>query len=159
MRLIVLTLFVALTGQALTSCVGHLAASGPASPAALMQADRDFARVTAERGLDGWMSFYADDAVRIPQNLSGPPVQGLEAVRKFDARLFADPAVSLAWEPTDAGLYRGGALGFTRGRSEVRRRDAAGATTVVGRGRYLTIWRREPSGQWKVILDTGVSAP
>jgi ketosteroid isomerase-like protein len=158
MRLIMLAL-VALSWASVAGCAGHLPITGGASPDALMQADRDFARATAERGLDGWMSFYADDAVRIPQSLNGPPVQGLEAVRKFDARLFADPAVSLVWEPTDAGLYRGGALGFTRGRSETRRRDPGGATTVVGRGRYLTIWRREPSGQWKVILDTGVPAP
>ena len=123
---------------------------------ALMKADRDFAAAVAARGLEGWMEYFTDDAVRI--RWRDPSVRGAPEIRKFDAPLFADPAVTLHWEPVEAGLYRGGQLGWTRGRSEVRER-ARGATTVVQRGSYLTVWRLEPSGEWRVILDTGTSDP
>ena len=124
--------------------------------AALMLADREFASAVAARGLDGWMEWFTEDAVRIQWR--EPSVRGLEAIRKFDAQLFSDPSTTLHWEPVEAGLYRGGQLGWTRGRSEMRQR-AGGATTVVYRGSYLTIWRLEPSGRWKVILDTGTGDP
>ena len=123
--------------------------------AALLRADREFARAAHESGLEGWMSFFADDAVRI--QWGDAAVRGLEAIRKFDARIFSNPEVSLQWEPLEAGLYRDGKLGFTRGRAEVRRRNPGAEAAVVWRGSYLTIWRMEPSGEWKVILDTGTA--
>ncbi len=52
-----------------TSCVGVVVntagSARDATEAALMQADRDFAVATHARGIDGWMSFYASDAIRI----------------------------------------------------------------------------------------------
>ena len=133
-----------------------VAGQGPQGEEALMRADREFASAVAARGLDAWMEWFTDDAVRIQWR--DPSVRGLDAIRKFDAQLFSDPATTLHWEPVEAGLYRGGQLGWTRGRSEMRQR-AGGATSVVYRGSYLTIWRLEPSGQWRVILDTGTGDP
>ena len=141
---------------ALLLAAGPLAAQAAPGEEALMRADREFAGAVAARGLEGWMEHFTDDAVRI--RWRDPSVRGLEEIRKFDAQLFADPAVTLHWEPVEAGLYRGGQLGWTRGRSEVRERSG-GATNVVQRGSYLTIWRLEPSGQWRVIMDTGTSDP
>ena len=132
------------------------AAQGREGEEALMRADREFARAVAARGLEGWMEYFTPDAVRI--RWRDPSVRGTEEIRKFDAQLFADPAVTLHWEPVEAGLYQGGQLGWTRGRSEVRERKGD-AVNVVQRGSYLTIWRLEPSGQWRVILDTGTSDP
>ena len=135
-----------------------LPAAAPAQQGeeALMRADREFASAVAARGLDGWMEWFTEDAVRIQWR--DPSVRGLEAIRKFDAQLFSDPSTTLHWEPVEAGLYRGGQLGWTRGRSELRQR-AGGTTHVLFRGSYLTIWRLEPSGEWKVILDTGTADP
>ncbi len=55
-----------------TSAMGCTPAvsNNPGSPSvatesSLMQADRDFAVATHARGIDGWMSFYAPDAIRI----------------------------------------------------------------------------------------------
>ena len=61
----------------------NLPNSTVATPAALMQADRDFATATHARGIDGWMSFFARDAIRIPYG-RGSMVKGYNAVRRFD---------------------------------------------------------------------------
>lgn len=60
---------------ALISVGAHVAAQSPAgkdnNPSAaekLLQLEADFARATAERGGEGFASFFADDAVTLPHN-------------------------------------------------------------------------------------------
>ena len=123
----------------------------------LMEADRKFAAAATAKGLDGWMAWMADDAVRLPK-LGGKAVAGKDAVRKNDAALFADPKRQLLWEPAEAGAFEGGNLGFTTGTYRVVRKTDAGEE-VVGRGTYLTWWRKSAGGSWRVILDTGTPDP
>lgn len=145
-----------------------LVAEGACSPGApagddaaiaeqLMQADRDFARDTAKRGIEGWVGALSADAARV--DLHGPIARGPEGARRQDAPLFADPDVRLTWEPTDAGVFEDRRHGFTRGRYRVLRSGTAGGEPqVTAAGDYLTVWRREGDG-WKVILDTGAPDP
>lgn len=123
--------------------------------AELLAADRAFATAAAEKGLDGWMSFYADDAVRV--ELGGKAHVGKAAVREFDKDLFADPKKVLVWEPTDGGGFADGKTGFTTGKAQVvaagEKPDAAKWTHA-----YVTWWRKDSDGNWKVILDTGSAA-
>lgn len=153
----------------LTIVVGSLACGKPEQPGygkagatvietQLMEADREFARATAERGLDGWVGTMAPDVARI--DLQGGVARGPEAVRIHDAPLFTDAATRLTWDPTDAGVFVDGRHGFTRGKYKVVRGggDAGGEPLTVGSGEYVTIWRRD-DGVWKVILDTGAPDP
>ncbi len=153
----------------LTIVVGSLACGMPEQPGygragaaavetQLMEADRAFARATAERGLDGWIGAMAPDVARI--DLQGAIARGPEAVRVHDAPLFTDPATRLTWDPTDAGVFVDGRHGFTRGKYKVTWAggDAGGDPRTVGSGEYVTIWRRN-DGVWKVILDTGAPDP
>jgi ketosteroid isomerase-like protein len=41
----------------------------------------------------------------------------------------------------------------TVGRYAVVRRSARSDT--LEHGRYLTLWRKQPDGKWKILLDTG----
>ena len=124
----------------------------------LMDADRAFAKETAARGLNGWMSVMADDAVRISP-LGGKVVSGTTAVRELDAAIFADPKKQLVWEPTDGGAFADGKHGFTTGTSKFIEKTTDGKETVLSTGSYVTWWRKDDKGVWKVILDTGVSEP
>ncbi len=116
--------------------------------AELRAADRAFYASATARGLDGWMSAMARDAVRV--EFFGPLAQGPDAIRAADAPLFAAPGGHLQWDPADAVVYAGGALGFTRGEWSF----LLGGKTLA-RGEYLTLWRRAAPGNWEVILDTG----
>ena len=124
---------------------------------AMMQADRDFAAATAARGIDGWMAFWTEDAAKVSFNRG--PLVGLDAIRANDTKQFSDSAFRLAWQPTEAVSYRGAALGYTKGRWEASRKGSDGRWTVGGRGNYLTVWRKEADGTWKVILDVGTQDP
>jgi hypothetical protein len=61
----VLSLSIWLSGCSVAVNAGGSRTDGTATEASLMQADRDFATATHARGIDGWMSFYAPDAIRI----------------------------------------------------------------------------------------------
>jgi ketosteroid isomerase-like protein len=127
-----------------------------ATEASLMQADRDFAVATHARGIDGWMSFFANDAIRI--RYRGNMVRGHEAVRQFDLPNISDTTSTLNWEPTEAYVYSGGNIGATTGRYWVTSRRTADAGKELGHGRYVTMWRRD-GGRWLAIMDTGYPEP
>ncbi len=151
--------FITCTGILIVFASGYL--TGSQQPAAdiiesLKEADRQFAADTARRGLDGWISAYASDAVRL--ELGGEIVQGTEAIRKADAKLFADPQTQLRWQPTHAAVFADNQQGVTTGNYQVVRTAAdSDQSAVIARGHYVSIWRRTPAG-WKVMLDTGCPA-
>jgi ketosteroid isomerase-like protein len=68
-------------------------------------------------------------------------------------RLFdPPPPIGLRWKPELASAARGGDLGFTIGvagpRDGTPLAEGAAAT-----GHYFTIWRREPDGSWRYVID------
>jgi len=132
--------------------VANTGGAAGATEASLMQADRDFAVATHARGIDGWMSFYASDAIRIRYRAN--MVKGYDEIRKFDLPNISDTTTTLNWEPTDAYVYRGGTIGSTTGRYWIVSRRTADSGKQLGTGRYVTMWRREQD-RWLVIMDTG----
>ena len=120
----------------------------------LMEADRAFARAVAARGTDAWVDAFAEDGAMLQP---GGEVRGHDAIRQAMAGAFSTPGFSLTWEPTRAEISRGGDLGYTIGRYV---NTSPGPDGPVSReGAYTTIWRRDPSGAWKVALDLGVPDP
>ena len=123
-------------------------------PAVLMQADRDFAQAVAAHGIEGWMSFMAEQAVLLRTH----PIIGRDAIRKSMEPGFASPGFKLTWAPASGQLFKGGALGYTTGRYEAQRKNAKGEV-VTSRGTYLTVWQKQPDGSWKVTWDGGSQDP
>ncbi len=115
----------------------------------LIESERAFARTAAELGTrDAFIAFLAEDAVLFrPRAVDG------------QAWLREQPAAPglLSWEPVAADASAAGDLGFTFGPWTFR--PEAGAA-VVARGHYFSVWRRQPDGAWKVVIDHGtVGAP
>ena len=129
-----------------------LAASASAAKEdVLLRADEDFARAAAARGAEGFVSFFARDAVILPAKI--PVVEGIEAIAEVYRKTWAQPGFSLQWKPLKAHMAKSGELGYTYGTYE-RRRTVDGQT-VVETGKYTTIWKRQKDGTWKVVLDLG----
>lgn len=126
-------------------------APAPDYAAQLRQADLDFAASTAERGHDGWADYFMPDGLMFPR--SGM-VEGREEIRAAMADAF-QPGTRLDWEPERAFAAESGDIGYTIGRwaSVVVRAD--GTDSVTARGNYVSIWRREANGDWRVAADIG----
>ena len=120
----------------------------------LMQAERAFAKATAERGVDGWMEFMAPNAVE----LRAEPLVGLDQIRAGMTKQFKLPGFKITWEPTKAEFLGEGDVGFAVGRYEVRFTGDDGKP-IVERGSYLTTWQKQGDGSWKVVSDIGSPDP
>ncbi len=61
--------------------------------------------------------------------------------------------VLLTWEPETADISSGGDFGFTTGPWEAR--DYSGRRSPPLFGYYMSVWKKQDDGSWKVLLDLG----
>lgn len=106
--------------------------------------------------MEGWVGWFAEDGFQVPNG--GPLVVGPEAIRANMKGLFADTTVRLTWAPDTALVAAAGDMGYTIGHWRLLRR-AAPADSAPARGRYLTVWKRQTDGGWKVAADIGNQEP
>ena len=126
-----------------------------AATAALLQVDRDFAKSGVAKDLEGFMSFVTED-VRFYS--AGIMRTGKLAFREGWSKGFADPNWSVTWAPLYAETAHSADLGYTTGTFEIHDKSSDG-TPLVRKGSYVTIWRKQSDGTWKVALDIGSFVP
>ena len=115
---------------------------------ALMDTDRAW---FASQGDEGkFASFVAENAVWLPAGI--PLVSGKERYLAVSSELFAAPGTRLTWQPSSAEVSESADLGYTIGSYELTVNDANG-DPVTSLGKYLTVWRKETDGQWRVVAD------
>lgn len=112
----------------------------------LIEADRAFATMCETDGsFSAFMTFLADDAVVFrPQATNG----------KLWYYERGQATSRLSWWPSFADISAAGDLGFTTGLWEYRQHPTDNETFY---GQYITVWRKQPDGQLRVILDIGIS--
>ena len=83
--------------------------------------------------------------------VTGSPIAiGKAALAKAIASDFANS--DLVWHANKAGVARSGEPGYTSGTYEMKSKNAAGKM-VLDKGKYLTVWKKEADGSWKVLFD------
>lgn len=116
-----------------------------ADPGAIVAAERAFADSVRVLGMrDGFLAWLSPTGVLFRPG----PVNGVTNLR---ARAAFDGALS--WRPVHAGISADGELGWSTGPWSWR--GASG--DEQDRGEYLSLWRRQSDGIWRVALDCGVS--
>ena len=121
---------------------------------AMVQADRDFSKLSIEKGTYEAFDTYMTDSTTIYRNRQHP-FTGREAIR---AILPEDDPGTLKWEPFFADISASGDFGYTLGDYDYTYADSAG-NEQVSKGYYVTIWKKQPDGSWKYVFDTGIQAP
>ena len=126
------------------------AAGGPPDATPLLDADRAFAKLSADSGAVAAFSMYlADSAVQMPSGAA--PITGRESIVEA---MSSGPDLKLLWEPRHAEIAISGELGWTWGIYEARFMSDEGEE-VSSAGKYLNVWRKQDDGAWKVIVDMG----
>ena len=122
-------------------------AQGP--EAALIQADREYCKAVAAQRLEGWLSRMTDDVVTFGSRSR----KGIEEVRSTMQKAFDDADFRVEWEPQKAEIFPSGDMGYTTGRFTWF--DVDNGKHVKLTGTYLTVWKKQKDGSWKVIADGG----
>jgi len=122
--------------------------------ALLFELEARFAKDVATRGGAAFADWFAGDGVSLGNGAA--PNIGKVAVAK--SATWSPKDYQLTWTPTDAMMGPSGDMGYTWGHFEGHSKDASG-NPITTTGRYITMWRREPEGNWKVVLDAGANEP
>ena len=114
----------------------------------LVEAERSYAKLALEKDFRAAsLQVFADDAVIFaPSPQSGKKYWEKETEIPF-----------LIWRPIFASIARSADLGYTTGPWEYRKsRDDEKPQAF---GSFITIWKRQVDGVWKVGLDVGTEYP
>jgi ketosteroid isomerase-like protein len=118
----------------------------------LIQLEANFAADVAKDGHAAFITHFAEDGVEV---VDGGGFDTKEAMRKQEPW---PEGTSLAWTPLKADMAASGDLGYTYGNFVLTSKNKEGKL-VASHGKYTSIWKRQPDGQWKVVLDMGNSSP
>ena len=128
------------------------ATAGSTSDAAsqILRLDGEWSQAAQGRDVDRVVSFWADDATVFPPGR--PPVVGKAAIREFVAKSFQTPGFSISWKTTGVVVSRSGDFAYGTGTNRVTFSGPDGREVTV-EGKAVTVWRREPEGVWKCVID------
>ncbi|QYM79450.1 DUF4440 domain-containing protein [Horticoccus luteus] len=137
------------------ACGVGLRATDVGTPRAeLLQADEAFCTLAAHDGVRAaFLAYAAPDCIFLDTQPFA--LRGSAAVT---ARFREWKDGKLTWKPAFAEVEPHGKLGYTWG-TWLYEATSAGAETKRATGKYVTIWKRQPDGSWKYVLDTGVTDP
>ena len=123
--------------------------------AALLKAESDFEHARAEKGADGWLSFFAEDAIDL-----APGVAITSGKQVMEQRLKAhwNPNLELKWQPAKVHVAKDRDLGYTLGEWQLFDKSKPGSP-VVATGKYLTVWQKQKDKSWKAVADIGNQNP
>jgi ketosteroid isomerase-like protein len=114
--------------------------------ASLIEAERSFSRTSEDKGIrEAFLTFLAAKAIVFRPG----PVEGRPVYEKMDP---ANPAV-LTWAPEVAEVSASGELGYTSGPYQF---SPGRGVEPADFGHYVSIWKKQADGTWKVLLDIGV---
>ena len=132
-----------------------LAQGVTADQSALLKIDEQFSADAQRLGVaEAFARYAAPDARMLPAGKG--VVSGLDAVKSQMAGF--PKGATLAWKPFHADIAASGDLGYTLGTYELRAKDEAGKATVAY-GKYCSVWKKQPDGSWKWVVDVGTSSP
>jgi ketosteroid isomerase-like protein len=120
----------------------------------LLELEGRFAQAVAAGGGKAFASWFADDGMTLSNGLA--PVLGHTSIA---SQANWDPKVyQLTWVPQGAQMGPSNDMGFTWGHYEGRSKDKNGQPVITS-GRYFTVWKKLPDGNWKVAMDASANEP
>jgi ketosteroid isomerase-like protein len=105
-----------------------------------------FAKTLVDRDVKAFRAMIAPDVIW----LADIPLRGPDQVLTRWQKYFDAPQPPFSWSPEIVEVQEGGRLALSTGPVI----NAAGKRV----GTYTSIWRRESSGEWKIIFDRGCPA-
>ena len=116
----------------------------------IQMAEKDFQKMTADKGIMEAFYFYADSNATIKRE-NDTLINGREAIRKYYSAPFYTQA-SVTWSPDFTDASEQGDMGYTYGKYTWKTKDSTGAMNEY-KGVFHTVWRKQADGSWKFVWD------
>jgi len=128
----------------------------PDTRAADLQAVKDvetaWVKDVATKDPDKWASYFTDDGSGLYPG--GPTLNGKAAVKAAMTPVMADPNFSLTFQSTRSVASKGGDMVYSQGTYVMTMTDPKTKKPMTDKGKYLTVYMKQPDGSWKAIADT-----
>jgi ketosteroid isomerase-like protein len=125
--------------------------------AQLLKRDAEWATLgSSGHDIDRILSYWTDDARVYPPGM--PVVSGKAALRAYVEGALAIPGFHIAWTTSEAILSPDGEQAYLLSANTVTLPSATGEL-VTTPGRAVTVWRKEPDGEWRCAVDIWNAAP
>jgi len=128
----------------------------PDTRAADVQAVKDvetaWAKDAATKDPGKWASYFADDGSALYPG--APTVNGKTAIQAAATPMMADPNFSLSFQSTRMQASKGGDMVYSQGTYTMTATDPKTKKPMADKGKYLTVYMKQPDGSWKVVADT-----
>ena len=112
----------------------------------LIKADEDFSNLSKKEGMKkAFIEYIDNEGILLRPN--HPPIVGADAI-DFLSQV-NDSSYTLTWKPEGGEIASSGDMGFTFGIYNLKLKD------TVLKGTYVSVWKKQPDGKWKFVLDSG----
>jgi uncharacterized protein (TIGR02246 family) len=118
---------------------------------ALKDTDAAWSKAMAAKDFEKSMSYYADDASLLISN--APAISGKDAIRAAFKPMFDDSNFALAFQASRVEVAKSADLGYTQGTYTLTITEPGTKKPLNDRGKYLTAYRKQADGTWKVVSD------
>jgi len=150
-----------LRNPCLFACAGLLALTTACTTTAPDTRDADIKAVKAveaawvndiaTKDAEKFAGYYSNDASLLLPN--APIISGRVDIEAALRPMLADPNFALTFQSTRAEASKGGDLVYTVGAYSMTMSRPEDKTAVTDKGKYLTVFKKQPDGSWKAVAD------
>lgn len=150
-------LLLPLVALILAGCCARAPFDAAAESQKLLQRDAEWADTAAAgKDVDKIVSYWSDDALVIEP---GQPVyEGKDAIRAYVTASLKTPGFKIHWMSEKPIFSPDGKMAWMRGVDEMTVPGPNGALMTL-HDRGISIWRRDPDGVWRCVVDIGNESP
>lgn len=116
----------------------------------IMQTEKSFEKMAAEKSISEAFYFYADSNAVIKRE-NDTLVIGKENIRQYYSNMDKKD-VTVSWTPDFIDVSSSGDLAYTYGKYTWKINNGNGDTSVFN-GVFHTVWKRQVDGSWKYVWD------
>jgi uncharacterized protein (TIGR02246 family) len=139
----------ATTSDSAAGVAAATAADGGEARRAIEAANARFADAAKRGDTSVVAAIFADDVLVMMPNQ--PAQRGIDAARKSFASMFT-PSTVKQFDIKTEDVAVGGDLAVETGSYEMTLQPPGGRE-MKDKGKYITVWKRQPDGSWKIIRD------
>jgi ketosteroid isomerase-like protein len=114
--------------------------------------NRDMVNHMLSGNFEGTLDMYTPDAISLPSN--EPMLEGISDIRKSVESMSKSGVKIVSFEPTIKRIIPEGNLIMEIGSYKIRLTVPGMDEPVEDKGKYLTVWEKQPDGSLKIKVET-----